>query len=167
MPKPPLRWPVAPRPFPDEALGSWLGRVAALYRIKVSTLAASASFDLGPNGHVWLAPCNLSVETILRLATLATLPVASIQAMADSVPRQPNRHYRFCFSCLVLNPVDVTAPYWKAHWLATEERICGVHGIAEETIGGSAIAAAGNMPRLINAISKRRRDRQRWRRAIP
>lgn len=31
-------WPVAPRPFFEEAFGSWLGRVATCYQISVSML---------------------------------------------------------------------------------------------------------------------------------
>lgn len=31
-------WPVAPRPFYEEAFGNWLGRVAARYKISVGAL---------------------------------------------------------------------------------------------------------------------------------
>ncbi|MGV9309831.1 MULTISPECIES: TniQ family protein [unclassified Nonomuraea] len=47
------RWPVHPEPAPGEALSSWLGRLAALYRLSVEQLltynlgAASAEFDRG------------------------------------------------------------------------------------------------------------------------
>ncbi len=34
----PVPWPLAPRPFDEEAFGSWLGRVAAKYRISVAAL---------------------------------------------------------------------------------------------------------------------------------
>src|SRR5471032_1947307 len=34
----PLPWPLAPRPFDEEAFGSWLGRVATKYRISVAAL---------------------------------------------------------------------------------------------------------------------------------
>jgi hypothetical protein len=34
----PVPWPLAPRPFDEEAFGSWLGRVVAKYRISIAVL---------------------------------------------------------------------------------------------------------------------------------
>src|SRR6218665_303639 len=46
-------WPVVPRPFDDEAFGSWFGRIAARYRIRVDELASAAGVSLDHEG-LWL-----------------------------------------------------------------------------------------------------------------
>ncbi len=43
---PETTWPAAPHPFPDEAFGGWLGRVAGRYGITVDELAAAANIQL-------------------------------------------------------------------------------------------------------------------------
>ena len=43
-------WPVAPRPFDDEAFGSWLGRLASRYRIGVDDLVRAAGIELDNAG---------------------------------------------------------------------------------------------------------------------
>lgn len=45
MPDGALRWPVHPEPTPGEALTSWLGRLAGLYRLSVEQLL---TYNLGP-----------------------------------------------------------------------------------------------------------------------
>ena len=49
-------WPVSPRPFPEEALGSWLGRVAARYRMSVQHLCHEheLQLDLETSRAGWL-----------------------------------------------------------------------------------------------------------------
>ncbi len=42
--------PVAPRPFADEPLGTWLGRVAARYRMAVVQLCDAHALDIDFQG---------------------------------------------------------------------------------------------------------------------
>ncbi|MEV5561203.1 TniQ family protein [Nonomuraea wenchangensis] len=64
------RWPVHPEPSPGEALTSWLGRLAGVYRLSVEQLlthnlgAASAQFDCG-------ADLDYQTPTILMHALAA------------------------------------------------------------------------------------------------
>jgi hypothetical protein len=48
--------PMTPRPFPDEAFGSWLGRAAACYRMGVDELidACGIEVEIGKQGSRWL-----------------------------------------------------------------------------------------------------------------
>lgn len=54
---PPMRtpespWPVAPRPFPDEAFGSWFGRLAGRYHLWISTAADATAVVAGIVGQL-------------------------------------------------------------------------------------------------------------------
>ena len=48
--------PFVPRPFVEEPLGGWLGRVAGFYRMGIDELAAEVGLDLGldPKCRDWL-----------------------------------------------------------------------------------------------------------------
>lgn len=57
--------PFAPRPFADEALGSWIGRVAGRYRMNVTQLDTDYELRLGlTSGLFWLMPAALSPVTL-------------------------------------------------------------------------------------------------------
>ena len=56
--------PVAPRPFHDEALGSWIGRLAGRYRIAVEQLDRDYALGLTLTGPLaWLLPEPVSDQT--------------------------------------------------------------------------------------------------------
>src|ERR1700676_465555 len=71
----PVPWPLAPRPFDEEAFGSWLGRVATKYRISVAALwemSVDGPFPLLENVGWILFPCV--GQTVLdRFSMLARL----------------------------------------------------------------------------------------------
>jgi hypothetical protein len=71
---PSLPW--APRPFDGEALGSWLGRLAATYRMDVDEFAAYAgvSIDFDRTRGNWLALPPLSRSDSEALRVLCRLP---------------------------------------------------------------------------------------------
>ena len=77
------RWPVVPRPFEDEAFGSWFGRVAGIYRMGVDELASSAGRQLSlrqPDVGNWLAVCAPRGAALQRLADLCRLSPALLAA---------------------------------------------------------------------------------------
>ncbi len=62
-------WPVVPRPFADEAFGSWFGRLALRYRIGVDELAiqADVELDFGHDCSHWLATPTPTGSSLRRL----------------------------------------------------------------------------------------------------
>ncbi|MEU7835693.1 MULTISPECIES: TniQ family protein [unclassified Nonomuraea] len=83
------RWPVHPEPGPGEALTSWLGRLAGLYRLSVEQLlthnlgAASAEFDCGADldyqvptiiVHALAARTGVEVDQVRRMTIAGCVP---------------------------------------------------------------------------------------------
>lgn len=159
----PLPW--APRPFEGEALGSWLGRLAAAYGMNVDPFAASTglSIDFGRIDN-WLALPALLPSDVERLSALCRLPTADLPAPYEGeAPAQ----LIYCHRCLCLNPLDITAPYWQARWLlGMDSAWCSTHDQRYERTTLSSVRNRRNMPRLLRAISCRR-ARQRSPRPWP
>jgi len=69
------------RPLPDEALGSWLGRAAARYRIGFDELIAASGLevDIGEQACTWLAAVPKGEGSVRRLCHIenATLGMLS------------------------------------------------------------------------------------------
>lgn len=109
-------WPLAPRPFYEEAFGSWLGRVTARYQISVAMLwesSVSAKLPaLGTAGWI-LFPvgCPLVLERFSKLARLNDDRLSHIQTPTGWTTDRQCLPY--CFRCLVLNDADVSAPRRK------------------------------------------------------
>ncbi|MGA9600256.1 MAG: TniQ family protein, partial [Methylocystis sp.] len=65
------RLPVAPRPFRDELLSSWLGRVGCRYGLAATELAGAAIDDAAPPQEdiaCWARTCGVDPERLSRLA---------------------------------------------------------------------------------------------------
>lgn len=153
----PLPW--APRPFDGEALGSWLGRLAAAYGIDVDDFAANVglSIDFERTGANWLALPPLSPRDGERLRMLCRMPTGDLPESYDG---DAPAKLAYCHRCLYLNPVDVTAPYWHARWLVGLDRPwCSTHGQCYESTCLSALRGHRNMRRLLRLISRRRAAR--------
>ena len=110
-------WPVAPRPFGDEAFGGWFGRVAAKYGISVLELAESAGVGIciGDSASTWLGAAVPGTSAVRRLAQLCRMPAAELRQLRPEASEEGlTKRFYYCYRCLYLNPADVTAPYWKA-----------------------------------------------------
>src|SRR6218665_518400 len=94
-------WPVVPRPFDDEAFGSWFGRIAARYRIRVDELASAAGVSLDHEG-LWLGKLPPQGQEPQRQAMLCRLPARVIDAMAPQT-LVVSRRVWYCYPCLDLN----------------------------------------------------------------
>ncbi|WP_337588046.1 TniQ family protein [Paraburkholderia mimosarum] len=154
-------WPVAPRPFFEEAFGSWLGRVAARYQISVRMLWESsipnALPTLGTAG--WILFPTLAEPTLERLSTLARLKDGCLKSIQTPVGWMTNRQrLPYCFRCLVLNDADVSAPRWKREWLEPTADYCQAHHTLLETIPASALRNAANFATALRAINRYRAD---------
>ncbi|WP_407830811.1 TniQ family protein [Verminephrobacter eiseniae] len=104
--------PVAPRPFADEILGGWIGRLAGRYRMSVSEFAAVHALELGlESGAGWLLIPALQPETLTRIAVLTRIEEARIAEVKAPVSWIIWRtHFVYCPRCVFLNPLDVTSP---------------------------------------------------------
>ena len=82
-------WPVALRPFADEPLGSWLGRVAASYRITVEQLWCDAGLDERPisTSAGWLLAAGINRDDLRRLAARPRRSSSVCSLMAALVER--------------------------------------------------------------------------------
>ena len=117
-----MAWPVAPRPFPEEALGSWIGRVAARYRVSVEQLCEEGAIELDASGDLgWLQPAPLPSNQLPRLARLARLDPNRLSGIEEPPSWRRDRILAFhCKTCVFLNPADVTAPRWRGRgWIRT------------------------------------------------
>lgn len=158
-------WPCVPRPFADEAFGSWIGRVAGRYRISVDELAQAAGvfLDFGAECSTWLIASPPAESELDRLSRVSGISTARLAAMR-SATSLTTRVFRYCFHCLFLNPVEVESPYWHARWLEVGSRACTHHPDQWEQITQTALRQHRNMAKLTRFISRRHayRMRQRW-----
>ncbi len=146
--------PFAPRPFSDEALGSWIGRLAARYRVVVAQLDAEYGLGLVLSGPLaWLLPSPLSSISLSKLSELTRMPGDAISALSvDAAERLPGAPY--CSRCVFLNPLEVESPYWKKTWLVPGASICDVHGLPLVVLQASLARRSGNMRHLINGVGQ-------------
>ncbi|EKS71800.1 TniQ family protein [Caballeronia zhejiangensis] len=156
-------WPFAPRPFDDEAFGSWFGRVASRYRLSIDRMWVANQLGPLPSltnaGWILFAPVdNRVLDTLAELARLDIARLAHIQTRTDWMI--PRRHLPYCFRCLVLNPADVTAPRWKRTWLDPAAGYCDEHREPLETVRASTIRQASNMEHLLKLVSRYRKKRE-------
>ena len=158
-------WPIAPRPFADEAFGSWLGRVASRYRIGVDELVHAADVDVELGEGDWLALPAPGERSAERLAALCRMEPEDLARMLPST-RENGRRFPYCFGCLILNPQDVTAPYWKADWLAAKAPGCTVHPQRGSWVTVETLRRQRNLRQLVQYISCRQRT-ARHRTALP
>jgi hypothetical protein len=124
-------WPVVPQPFPEEAFGGWLGRVAARYRMAIGALWGT--LDVGPLPALrfsgWLLFPPQEDEVLLRLSMIARLErrrLLELQTPRAWITKQQALHY--CFRCLMINDQDVFHPRWKREWLDPDSTVCAFCG---------------------------------------
>ena len=154
-------WPVAPRPFADEPLGGWLGRVASAYRVTVAQLWNDAGL-MGGLAHprmVWLMIAGISADDRQRLAALARLDASVLEAIEPPAAWADNRRrLSYCFACLVLNPADVLAPRWKREWLAPEAARCRVHDRTLASTTAASLCYPQHFAQLRRAILRQHQE---------
>ncbi|VVD31069.1 TniQ family protein [Paraburkholderia dioscoreae] len=155
-------WPIAPRPFYEEAFGSWLGRVAARYQVSVAMLWEVATSEelpaLGTAGWILFPP--ISQSAVHRFATLARLDDERLRHIqTPSAWLIDRRCMPYCFRCLVLNDADVSAPRWKREWLEPTAKFCRVHRTLLETVPASVFRRSRHFGAALDAISRHREMR--------
>ena len=113
-------WPVAPRPFDDEAFGGWLGRLAARYQISVDQLWQIGDLGAFPalTNSGWLLFPPMDEQALCRLAMLTHIGMPRLEALQTPMAWVSDRdQLPYCFDCLVLNPVDAAvAASTQTNW---------------------------------------------------
>ena len=147
--------PFAPRPFADEALGSWVGRLAARYRIGVAQLDADYELGLDLTGPLsWLSPAPMSSPTLERLGWLTRIAPGAISALAVETASVKARGTWYCCRCVFINPMEVESPYWKRGWLLANVSYCVVHKERLVVLPAGKVRVCANMLELIRAVGK-------------
>lgn len=160
----PLPW--APRPFADEAFGSWIGRLAGRYRMSVVLLNANLELGLQFDGPLrWLLPSTAGVESIARLSRLARLDEAHIPRPAPYDPDNSSQCALYCRRCVFLNPAEVESPYWHHVWLTPGATVCEIHGLPLATLKGALVRRSQNLPHLIKGVGRQELERRELARA--
>jgi hypothetical protein len=157
-------WPVAPRPFLEEAMGSWLGRIAARYRMGVGELLEEYGLELNTDEARagWLALPAVREATLAQLARLARLEVGRLREI--QTPRWvpvTRRVQLYCAHCLFVNPVDVSAPRWKRAWLDPKVTTCEIHGTPLVSIASSALRRCRNFDQVLKLVGRLELERSR------
>lgn len=154
---------MVPRPFADEALGSWFGRIASRYGMNVDELATAGqlNFDFGDCCRDWLLIPPISAADRVRLAFLTGVREELLpRPYTGPLVTHVKTRVAFCEKCLWLNPLDISAPYWKAQWADQIETTCQVHGREFDYVSGTELIGCKNMRRLLAYLSKRARKRR-------
>jgi hypothetical protein len=66
----------------------------------------------------------------------------------------------YCFRCLVLNDVDVSAPRWKREWLEPTAEFCRVHHTLLEKVPASVFRLSSHFGAARRAINRYRDMRE-------
>ena len=156
-------WPIAPRPFFDEAMGSWLGRIAGCYRIRVSQLDSDYELSLPlastRTGWILMPPLEMNVlQNLARLARIHVRQLEGIQTPANWVREE--RRWWFCRTCLTLNRADLTSPYWQRRWLNPEFSRCNLHSGELDSLSASRLGQCGNMGDVMKAVASKSKRRE-------
>ena len=143
------RLPVAPRPFCDETLSSWLGRIACRYGLDAPALAACLAApddpfdaprppidDISPSlGQIALWARAAAVDPArLRRMTLAERhprrPLAWFlnRGLAATRPVMPRPSSPVCPACFAADRAAGRDGYCRASWRLPERCVCPAHG---------------------------------------
>jgi hypothetical protein len=155
--QPPL--PVVPRPFWDEALGGWVGRLAAKYNISVAQLFGDYGLPIAhqasPMG--WLYMPQLSDEVLDKLAWLGRIDIRYLQQIQSPSDASSEYGCLYCAKCLFMNPADVFSPYWKRQWFRPSFHGCPLHPTSIEWLPRGVSSNCKNFDSVLKAASRRER----------
>lgn len=123
--------------------------------MSVEQLAATCCLDIdftaGSAGCLQLPP--QPADILARLAYLARLDVARLEAV------QTPAHWTvagyglpYCHRCLVLNPLDVTSPCWRRHWLDPATVHCRQHADPMRRIRVSMLRRCRNFDDVLRHV---------------
>lgn len=131
------RLPVAPRPFSDELLSSWMARVAARYGLEAPAMTAWLAGqgrdpqiprqldDIAPDPgllRLWARACRLDPARLARLSLASRYPERPRQWCLDQ-PGVP-----VCLGCFDADFAAGRDGYLRSDWRRAEHVACPAHG---------------------------------------
>jgi hypothetical protein len=141
------RLPVAPRPYRDELLSSWLARVACRYGLAAQELAgyfaARGNSQSAPvpiedrataqdQTRVWAQACGVDPDRLQRLALSRRYPRRPRSWYASRGPEwvssAASGSTPVCLACFAADLAAGRDAYLRAGWMLAERSICPVHG---------------------------------------
>lgn len=142
-----FRLPVAPRPYRDELLSSWMARVACRYGLTAQELAgrfAGDRADLSAPApiddraptvnqvRVWAQACGVDPGRLQRLALSRRYPRRPRSWYASGgpewAPPRPSATIPVCLACFAADLAAGRDAYLRAGWTLAERCICPAHG---------------------------------------
>ncbi|WEX12311.1 TniQ family protein [Chelativorans sp. AA-79] len=143
----PGRLPVAPRPYRDELLSSWMARVACRYGLTGQELAGHFAHD----GSCYSSPLSIDDRTLAQDQTRVWAQACGVDperlqrlALSRRYPRRPRSWYAsrgpewtpmtvtgstpVCLACFAADQSAGRDGYLRAGWMLAERCICPVHG---------------------------------------
>ena len=104
----------------------------------------------------WLGAAVPDADAAMRLARLCRMPSDEIRRLQPKEAGNLCTRFFYCHKCLYLNPIDVTAPYWKAQWLFESLSPCPRHPDSGSWVTRGHLRNHPNMRRLLRFISRKR-----------
>lgn len=137
------RLPVAPRPYRDELLSSWLGRVACRYGLDAADLVGAFAGDGNALGipvddaaapreyiAVWARACGVDPERLSRLTLARRRPERPrFWFSSQGPPWAPTamRSPPVCCACLDADCAGGREEHLRADWMLAERCVCPAH----------------------------------------
>jgi len=151
-------------------MGSWLGRVAARYRMGVAQLVKDYDLQIAlqASGAGWLLLPPLNTEVLQRLAKLARIKIDTLQEI-----QTPDnwlcdcRSVLYCRECLFVTPEDVFSPMWKRQWFDLQYQHCTVHHKPLESLPANKVRQCSNFDYVLKMISRKEERRCRLQQLYP
>jgi len=120
---PPRPLPLAPRPFPDESVRSWIGRVAARYDLEppelIARLRGGAGVDVSRISSLdWSVDADLEI-LLARAARLDRSQISALRLLARDIPFPATWHRRllaWCSACVGEDVGRYGETYERAAW---------------------------------------------------
>ncbi|MCB1467195.1 MAG: TniQ family protein [Rhizobiaceae bacterium] len=139
----PGRLPVAPRPYRDELLSSWMARVACRYGLTAPELAGYFSDLSSPlliddgapatsQTSVWARACGVDPDRLQRLSLSRRYPRRPrswyVSRGPEWTPSTVTGSTPICLACFTDDRAAGRDAYLRAGWVFAECCICPVHG---------------------------------------
>ena len=81
-----------------------------------------------------------------------------LQGRPHSAIRQgTGTRFPYCFRCLMINKLDVMAPYWKAAWIGVNAADCALHLQRGTCVTVETLRRERNLWEVVRYISRRQR----------
>lgn len=141
------RLPIAPRPYRDELLSSWMARVACRYGLTAPELAGDFAAegnslsspqpidDRAPaddQTRVWARGCGVDPERLHRLSLSRRYPRRPRAWYASRgpewAPSARSGSIPVCLACLAADLAAGHDAYLRADWMFAERCVCPAHG---------------------------------------